>query len=119
MNKILANLSTRQRITILVVAIAIGAGLYSLVQWKKEADFRPLFTGLAPEDAAGIVQKLKEAGVEYRLPETGGAVLVPSARLAELRISMAAVGLPKTGRLGFAMFRKTNLGGAPFSADCE
>src|SRR6478672_5433376 len=115
MKKILANLSTRQRITILVVAIAIGAGLYSLVQWKKEADFRPLFTGLAPEDGAGIVQKLKEAGVEYRLPEGGGTVLVPSSRLADLRLTMAAAGLPKTGRIGFELFDKVNLGATEFT----
>ena len=115
MNKILANLSTRQRITILVVAIAIGAGLYSLVQWKKEADFRPLFTGLAPEDAAGIVQKLKESGAEYRLPEGGGAVLVPSSRLADLRLTMASIGLPKSGRIGFELFDKVNLGATEFT----
>ena len=48
MSKILANLSARQKITILVVAIAVGAGLYSLVQWRREGDFRPLFTGLSP-----------------------------------------------------------------------
>jgi flagellar M-ring protein FliF len=90
MSKILANLTTRQRITILVVAIAVGAGLYSMVQWKKEGDFRPLFTGVSPEDAASIVQKLKESGAEYRLPEGGGSVLVPSARLAELRLTMAS-----------------------------
>ena len=35
---------------------------------QHEADFRPLYTGVAPEDAAAIVQKLKETGVEYRLP---------------------------------------------------
>jgi flagellar M-ring protein FliF len=115
MNKILANLSTRQRITILVVAIAIGAGLYSLVQWKKEADFRPLFTGLTPEDAAGIVQKLKESGADYRLPEGGGAVLVPSARLADLRLTMASFGLPKSGRIGFELFDKVNLGATEFT----
>src|SRR5258707_6616125 len=112
---ILSNLSMRQKIIIAIVIVAVGAGIYAMVQWKHEADFRPLFTGLAPEDAAGIVQKLKEAGVEYRLPETGGAVLVPSARLAELRISMAAVGLPKTGRLGFELFDKTNLGATEFT----
>ena len=56
MSKILANLSTRQRITILLVAIAVVGGLYSLVHWKKEADFRPLFTGLTPEDASGIAE---------------------------------------------------------------
>ena len=67
MKKILANLSNRQRITILLVAVLVGGGLYSLVQWKKEADFKPLFTNLAPEDASGIVQKLKESGSEFRL----------------------------------------------------
>ncbi len=115
MSKILANLTTRQRITILVVAIAVGAGLYSLVQWKKEADFRPLFTGLSPEDASGIVQKLKESGAEYRLPEGGGSVLVPSARLAELRLTMASIGLPKSGRIGFELFDKVNLGATEFT----
>src|SRR5215472_2686833 len=107
MKKLLASLSLRQRITIAVVALAAGAGLYSLVHWRREADLRPLVTGLAPEDAAAVVQKLKESGVEYRLPVGGGSVLVPSARLAELRLTLAAAGLPKTGRMGFEIFDKT------------
>jgi flagellar M-ring protein FliF len=115
MNKVLANLSIRQRITIVVMAVAVSAGLYALVQHQREADFRPLFTGIAPEDAAGIVQKLKESGVEYRLPEGGGSVLVPSARLAEVRLSMAAIGLPKSGRIGFELFDKVNLGATEFT----
>lgn len=85
MNSLLANLSIRQRITIALVALVVSAGIYSLVHWHQEADFKPLFTGLAPEDAAAIVQKLKESGVDYRLPEGGGAVLVTSAHLAEMR----------------------------------
>ena len=115
MSKILANLTVRQRITIAVVAIAVCAALYSLVQWRKEGDFRPLFTGLSPEDAAGIVQKLKESGADYRLPENGGSVLVPSARLAELRLTMASIGLPKSGRIGFELFDKVNLGATEFT----
>jgi flagellar M-ring protein FliF len=115
MKKILASLSLRQRITIAIVAFAAAGGLYSLVHWKREADFRPLVTGLAPEDEAGVVQKLKESGVEYRLPEGGGSVLVPSQRLAEMRLAMAAAGLPKTGRIGFELFDKTNLGATEFT----
>jgi flagellar M-ring protein FliF len=115
MKKILANLSTTQRISILVVAVLVSAGLYALVRYQKEGDFKPLFTGLAPEDAAGIVQKLKETGVDYRLPEAGGAVLVPSGRLAELRIAMAALGLPKSGQIGFELFDKPNLGATEFT----
>ena len=115
MKKILANLSLPQRITIGVVVVLVAVGIYGLVHWRREASFRPLFTGLAPEDAAGIVQKLKETGVEYRLPENGGVVLVPADRVAETRIALAAAGLPKTGRIGFELFDKANLGATEFT----
>jgi len=115
MKRILANLSLRQRITIALVIALAGVGVYELIQYQQEADFRPLFTGVAPEDAGGIVQKLKESGVEYRLGERNGSILVPSARLAELRIMMASAGLPKTGRIGFELFDKVNLGATEFT----
>ena len=115
MKKILANLSLPQRITIGVVVVLVAVGIYGLVHWRREASFRPLFTGLAPEDAAGIVQKLKESGIDYRLPENGGVVLVPSSAVAETRIALAAAGLPKTGRIGFELFDKANLGATEFT----
>jgi flagellar M-ring protein FliF len=115
MKRLLGNLSIRQRISIVVVAVLAGAGLWALVHQQQEADFKPLFTGVAAEDGAGILQKLKEAGVEYRLSNGGATVLVPSARLAELRLTMAAAGLPKTGRIGFELFDKTNLGATEFT----
>jgi flagellar M-ring protein FliF len=115
MKNILTSLSVRQKITIAVVALLIAAGIYSLVYWQKESGFKPLFTGLATEDASGIVQKLKESGVDYRLPESGGSVLVQSSRLADLRLTMAAAGLPKSGRIGFELFDKTNLGATEFT----
>lgn len=115
MKKVLANLSTRQRITMLAAAVLVVGGLYALLQWRKEADFKPLFTNLAAEDASGIVQKLKESGAEYRLTDNGASVLVPSVRLNELRLTMAAAGLPKTGRVGFELFDKANLGATEFT----
>lgn len=113
--KLLASLSVRQKISIAVMALLAGGGIYALVSWQRESDFRPLFTSLGPEDAGGIVQKLKESGVDYRLSDTGGAVLVPSARVADLRLSLAAAGLPKNGRIGFELFDKTNLGATEFT----
>jgi flagellar M-ring protein FliF len=115
MKKLLANLSLRQRLTIVAVAVLAATGLWAMVHWQHESDFKPLYTSLPPEDAAAIVQKLREGGVEYRLPESGGSVLVPSAKLAELRLTMAAAGLPKTGRIGFELFDKTNLGATEFA----
>lgn len=115
MKNLLANLSQRQKISIAAVFVLAAIGIYAFVQHQREAGFKPLFTGVSPEDAAGIVQKLKEAGVEYRLPEGGGSVLVPAEKLPELRLNMAAAGLPKTGRIGFELFDKTNLGATEFT----
>jgi flagellar M-ring protein FliF len=115
MKSVFANLSLRQRVTIGLMVVAVAAAMYALVRWQKEADFKPLYTGLALEDAGAIVQKLKESGAEYRLPESGGVVLVPSARLAELRLTMATAGLPRSGRIGFELFDKANLGATEFT----
>src|SRR5712692_10112159 len=108
-------LSWRQRITLLAVAIAVGGGLYQFARWNQERDFKPLFTGLAAEDAGAVTAKLKELGVDYRLLEDGSAILVPSARVAEVRLELAATGLTRIGRIGFELFDKTNFGASEFT----
>ena len=114
LRKLFANLSVAQRILILAASLAVGASLFAFTRWRRESDFRPLYTTLASEDAGAVVQKLKEGGVEYRLSENGSTVLVPSAKLAEMRLEMAAAGLPKSGRIGFELFDKTNFGATEF-----
>ncbi len=108
-------LSTSQRWTILVASVLISAGLYSLVHWEKESTFRPLYTTLAPEDAAVVIQKLKEGSTEYRLSNNGTTVSVPEDKVAELRLELAAAGVPKSGRIGFEIFDKTNFGMTDFA----
>src|SRR6266568_2482 len=115
MNKLLEAIPAKQRWTIVIVALIVGGGLFTLAKWQKEAGFKPLFQALAPEDAAGIVQKLREGGVEYRIAENGSSVSVPSDRVAELRLEMAGQGLPKSGRIGFELFDKTNFGATEFT----
>ncbi len=115
LKKLLAALSGKQRITMAIAALLVGAGIFGLTRWRRESDFKPLYTGLAPEDAGAVVQKLKESGVEYRLSESGAEVLAPSGRVAELRLEMAAAGLPKSGRIGYELFDKTNFGATEFT----
>jgi flagellar M-ring protein FliF len=114
LTKLISGLSLTQRISIVVLALAAGAGIIAFSHWKHEGDFRPLYTSMAPEDAATVVQKLRETGVEYRLSDDGGAVMVPSKNLAESRLALAQAGLPKTGRIGFELFDKSNFGATEF-----
>jgi len=114
LRKLIAGLSLFQRISIVAVAALMVAGLVAFSHYRHDADFHPLYTGMAPEDAATVVQKLKESGVEYHLADNGGTVLVPSANLADSRLALAAAGLPKSGRIGFELFDKSNFGATEF-----
>jgi flagellar M-ring protein FliF len=115
LKQLLKRLDLKQRFSIAAGVLAMGALIVYVTHWSTERDFRPLFTGLSAEDAGAIVQKLKETGVEYRVADTGGSVLVPSAKVSELRLDLASAGIPKSGRIGFELFDKNNLGLTDFS----
>src|SRR5438270_8715342 len=115
LTQIWSRLSLTQRISLIAAPILVCAVAWGLVKWKHESDFKTLYSGLAPEDAAGVTQKLREAAIEFRLDETGAAVMVPSANLAEARLALAGAGLPRTGRIGFELFDRVNLGASDFT----
>jgi flagellar M-ring protein FliF len=110
-----ARLSWRQRIWIAVAVLAVAGALSALNHWNQERDFKPLFSGLAPEDAGAVAAKLRESGVDYRLADNGSTILVPSEKVAQTRLDMASAGLPKTGRIGFELFDKANFGASEFT----
>jgi flagellar M-ring protein FliF len=115
LKSLLSSLTLRQQITIGVAALAVILGIYALAKWNKEKDFKPLYTSLAAEDAGAVVAHLKETGAEFRVSDSGGAILVPSGRVAETRLQMAALGLPKSGRIGYELFDKNNFGITDFT----
>jgi len=71
--KLISDLSIMQRVTIVAAALVVGAGIFAFVRWKRESDFRPLYTTLASEDAGAVVQNCRDA------PRDGGS------RVAEKR----------------------------------
>jgi flagellar M-ring protein FliF len=113
--RLIATLSVRQRWTILIAGIFAAAGFYGLAHWQTENSFKPLYNALAPEDAAVVVQKLKEGGTPYRLSSNNSTISVPEDKVAELRLEMAGAGVPKNGRIGFEIFDKTNFGMTDFA----
>jgi flagellar M-ring protein FliF len=115
MKRLFDSLTWKQILSIVVVAGGVIAGLVSLSRWNQERDFRPLYTSLSPEDAAAVLAKVREGGTEFRISDNGTSVLVPSGRVAELRLQLAAAGIPKSGRIGFELFDKTNFGASDFA----
>ncbi len=115
MKRLLDSLTWKQIASILVAAMAVIASLVTFSHWHQERDFRPLYSSLSPEDAAAVLAKVREGGTEFRLSENGTSVLVPSSKVAELRLQLAAAGVPKSGRIGYELFDKTNFGASDFA----
>ena len=113
--RIWKSLSNVQRISLFLMPLLLSALGFAGLRWKHDADFRTLYSSLTPEDASAVTQKIKEAGIEYRLDETGATVTVPADRLAEARLSLAGGGMPRSGRIGFELFDRTNLGASDFT----
>lgn len=114
LTSLLAGLSWKQRISIGVAAAAVVLAIWLGVRWNRERDLRPLFTNLSAEDSGALVARLRSSNVPYSVRDDG-AILVTSARVAELRLEMASAGLPRTGRIGFELFDKTNFSATDFT----
>jgi len=81
------------------VAAALFAGLVWLALPSTTGPLGYLFTDLDPSSAQSIADRLQADGVPFQLSPDGTAVLAPQARLAELRMSLAANRLG--GKIGY------------------
>lgn len=109
-----SNFSINQRLMILVAAAAAIAGVIALALWTQQPDMQVLFTKLTDEDAAGIVEKLKEAKVPYETAAGGSTIRVPSGQVHDLRLQLTTQGLPRGGGVGYEIFDRTSIGMSEF-----
>jgi flagellar M-ring protein FliF len=104
-----ASLSPGRRIGLLVT-FGLGVALVlAIVNWVQNPDYAILYRGLAESDAAAVTTKLKELGVPYRLEDRGGTILVPAAQVPDVRLQLAAAGLPQNGGWGLELFGQPGL----------
>ncbi len=107
-------LTLNQKLSIALLAVAITVGLGVMVYFMGQEDYQILYSNLNAEEASTVVSRLKGMKVPYELTDGGRNIKVPRQRLDELRIQLASEGLPQSGRIGFEIFDKTNLGMTEF-----
>lgn len=105
-----SGLSRTQQILFGAVAAVSIAAIVLLLLWARTPEWAPLYTNVTQSDAGQIVQKLKDAGVPYQISADGKSILVPRSQVHEMRLSMAAQGLPLGGEVGFEIFDKNTFG---------
>lgn len=108
-------LGRARQLGVAVLCLAVTGLLFAGSQWLSDSQYVPLFASLASEDAGAIIAQLKASKTPYRIGGTGEQILVPSDKVAELRLRMAVQGLPLGGGVGFEVFDKTSFGVSDFS----
>lgn len=86
----------------LAAALTIGIGL---IMWASKPDYAPIYDKLGQQDAARITEVMRAQNIPYQLEPGTGLVTVPADRLDEVRIKLAAEGLPQSGNVGIEVLQ--------------
>ncbi len=89
-----------------LILFSISAIMY-VSKLATQPDYTVLYSDLSTGDAAGVVERLKEMKIAYRIEGSTISISPPEA-VHELRMNLAAEGLPKTGTVGFELFDGTS-----------
>jgi len=105
MTAIVANPWLRQVAVMVGIAASVALGV-AVVLWSQAPNFAPLYGNLAEKDASQVMEALQQSNVEFRVDEATGMVMVPSAKLKEVRMQLAGQGLPNSVGMGFELLQQ-------------
>ena len=111
----LARLSNKQRIILMVALAAVIALLVTATILFRQSDFRVLFSNIGERDGGAIIATLEQMNVPYRFNDSGNAILVPAQRVHDVRLRLAAQGLPRGSAVGFELMEGQKFGISQFA----
>lgn len=99
----LALLPRNQQIAVLGgVALAIALAV-AVVLWSQSSDYSVLFSSLPDKEVGEVMDALTKLNIPHKVDSRTGSLQVPSDRLHEVRLKLAAQGMPKDGTQGFEL----------------
>ena len=110
----LAKSPNGRKVLLMLGSAAVIAVMIALVLWSQKPEYRVLFSNFSDRDGGAIMSSLQAANIPYKFAEGGGAILVPADKVHEIRLKLAAEGLPKGGGVGFELMENQKLGVSQF-----
>ena len=92
------------------IAVLLVVALGAAAMFYRQPDYKVLFSNLSDKDGGAIVAQLSQMNVPYRYTEGGGAILIPSDRVHDVRLKLATQGLPKGSVTGFELMENSKFG---------
>lgn len=115
LGQIIGRLSLIQRALALGLAVGMLGAIIFFTTTAGAPTYQTAFANLDPADAAAAVEKLKTSSIPYRVIGDGTTIQVPSDKVADTRLLLAAEGLPQGSGVGFEIFDKTSFSQTDFA----
>ncbi|RYM07186.1 flagellar basal body M-ring protein FliF [Sporolactobacillus sp. THM7-7] len=68
--------------------------------------YSPLYSNLSANEAGQITDTLDSRKIPYKLSDGGTTISVPKDQVDQLKVDLAAQGIPKTGQIDYSFFGK-------------
>ncbi|MGE5452254.1 MAG: flagellar basal-body MS-ring/collar protein FliF [Acidobacteriota bacterium] len=101
--------------------LMLGGGIAALIaifvammMWGREGDYRVLYANLSDKDGGAILAQLQQMNVPYKHTDGGAAIMVPADKVHDIRLKLAAAGLPKGSVTGFELMESQKFGVTQF-----
>ena len=95
------------------VALLVAAAVAATVMGR-QPDYKVLFANLNDKDGGAIIAQLSQMNVPYKHADGGGAILIPSERVHDVRLRLATQGLPRGSVAGFELMEANRFGMTQF-----
>jgi flagellar M-ring protein FliF len=112
---LLERLRAQPKLPLIVGAAALVAAAAAFMLWSRAPDYKVLYTNVSDRDGGAIIASLAQMNVPYRFAEGGSAILIAADKVPEVRLKLAAQGLPKGGGVGFELMDNQKFGTSQFA----
>jgi len=97
-----ARLGKTQKIVVAstIAAVFLLSSIVLVVN-SRGPKYETLWSNVDPQDGGAIVSELERQSIPYKITDGGRTIQVPSDRVYKTRLSLASLGLPSSGIVGF------------------
>lgn len=113
LTRLLFGMPNQQKLGLIVAVAATVALLAGLFMWGQTPDYRVLYANMSERDGGAVIEALQQQNIPYKFSEVG-TLMVPADKVHEVRLQMAAKGLPKGGTVGFELMENQKFGTSQF-----
>ncbi|MDD5115384.1 MAG: flagellar basal-body MS-ring/collar protein FliF, partial [Methylobacter sp.] len=102
----LAGLSIARQIGLMLgIALSVAIGV-AIVLWSQETSYTRLYAEIGDKDVAEIIEVLNTQAIKYKVEAGSNAILVPTDQVSDVKLKLAAQGLPRSNSLGYELLDK-------------